>query len=347
MIHIDFTPEQIDALHHERFHHPHPRVQLKMEAVYLKSRGLPHQEICRLARISENTLRSYLRQYREGGLERLKRTDWSGTTSGLDEHRQSLEDYFRENPPRSTAEAASAIERLTGIRRGQTQVRRFLTGMGLKFRKLGMIPAKADADKQAKFLDEELWPRLRQAQRLRRVVCFGDAARFVHGTFLGYLWCFVRLLVRGPSGRKRFNVLGAIDAITHELTTVVNDTVIDAMAVCELLRRLSARYAGLPVTLVLDNARYQKCEVVRMLAAELRIELLYLPSYSPNLNLIERLWKFVKKEVLSCRYYEDFTRFQAAIVGCLEGVEGKHRAAIASLLTLNFQTFEESQVLAA
>jgi transposase len=347
MIHIDFSPEQIDALHHERFHHPHPRVQLKMEAVYLKSQGLPHQEICRLTRISENTLRSYLRQFQDGGVERLKRTDWAGTESELGGHRETLEDHFRNHPPRSTAEAAAEIERLTGIRRGPTQVRQFLKAMGLKFRKLGMIPAKADADEQAEFLDQKLWPRLRQAQRLRRVVCFVDAAHFVHGAFLGYLWCFTRLLIRGPSGRKRFNVLGAIDAVTHELTTVVNDTVIDAMAVCELLGKLSARYAGLPVTLVLDNARYQKCEVVRSLAARLGIELLYLPSYSPNLNLIERLWKFVKKEVLLSRYYEDFPRFREAIVECLEGVQGKHKAAIASLLTLNFQTFEDPQILAA
>jgi transposase len=347
MIQIDFTPEQIDALHHERFHHPHPRVQLKMEAVYLKSQGLPHQDICRLARISENTLRTYLRQFQEGGVERLKRTDWAGTESELDEHRGALEDHFRKSPPRSTAEAAAEIERVTGIRRGLTQVRKFLKGMGLEFRKLGMIPAKADAQEQAEFLDEKLLPRLRQARRLRRVVCFVDAAHFVHGAFLGYLWCFVRLLVRGPSGRKRFNVLGAIDAITHELTTVVNDTVIDAMAVCELLRNLAARYAGLPVTLVLDNARYQKCEVVRRLAEQLGIELLYLPSYSPDLNLIERLWKFVKKEVLTCRYREDFTRFRAAIMDCLEGIEGKHKDAIASLLTLNFQTFKEPHILAA
>ena len=347
MILIGFTPQDIDALHHPRFHHPHPRVQLRMEAVYLKSQGRPHQEICRLVRISENTLRSYLRQYQEGGIERLKRIDWAGATSELDEHRPSLADYFREHPPRSTAEAAAAIERRTGIRRGQTPVRRFLKGMGLKFRKRGMIPAKADADEQAKFLDGKVWPRRRPARRLRRAVCFVDAAHFVHGAFLGALWGFVRLVGRGPSGRKRFNGRGAIDAITHELTTVVNDTVIDATAVCELLRTLAGRYAGLPLTRVLDNARSPKCEVVRRLAAELGIELLSLPSDAPNLNRIERLWKFVKKEVLTCRSYEDFSRFQAAIVECLEGVEGKHKAAIASLLTLNFQTFEQPQVLAA
>jgi transposase len=347
MIAIDFTPADIDALHHERFHHPHPRVQEKMEAVYLKSQGLLHKEICRLSRISENTLRSYLRQFREGGVERLKRLDFAVPRSELADHREALEDYFRKNPPRSTGQAVADIERLTGIRRGLTQVRKFLTGMGMKCRKLGMIPAKADAAEQQKFLDERLWPRLRQAQRLRRVVCFVDAAHFVHGPVLGYLWCFVRLLMRGPSGRKRFNVLGAIDAVTHQLTTVCNDTVVNAETVCELLRTLSARYAGLPLTLVLDNARYQRCALVQELAEALRIELLFLPAYSPNLNLIERLWKFVKKECLSCRYHEDFTRFKAAIVECLEGVEGKHEAAIKSLLTLKFQTFEEPQLLAA
>ena len=347
MIHIDFSLRDIDALHHERFHHPHPRVQIKMEAVYLKSQGLPHKDICRLLRISENTLRAYLRQFQEGGVERLKRTDWAGNQSELDEHREALEDFFRNNPPRSTAQAAAAIERITGIKRGLTQVRKSLKGLGLEFRKLGMIPAKADADEQRKSLDDRLLPRLRQAQRLRRVACFVDAAHFVHGPFLGSLWCFVRLLVRGPSGRKRFHVLGAIDAVTRELTTVVNDTVVDAMAVCELLRKVSARYAGLPLTLVLDKARYQRCEAVKRLAEELGIESRYLPPYSPNLNLIERLGKFVKKQVLSCRYSEDFARFQEAIVECLDQVEGEHRSAIASLLTLKFQTFEEPQLLAA
>ena len=235
MIPTDFTPEDIDALHHERFHHPHPRVQEKMEAVYLKSQGLLHKEICRLSRISENTLRSYLGQFREGGVERLKRLDFAVPRSELADHREELEDYFRKDPPRSTGEAAAAIERITGIRRGPTQVRKFLTGMGLKCRKLGMIPAKADADVQRKFLDEKLWPRLRQARRLRRVVCFVDAAHFVHGPYLGYLWCFVRLLMRGPSGRKRFNVLGAIDAVTRELTTVTNGKTIDATAIGEVL----------------------------------------------------------------------------------------------------------------
>lgn len=219
--------------------------------------------------------------------------------------------------------------------------------MGLKFRKLGMIPAKADAAERRKFLDERLWPRSEQARRPRRVVGSVDAAHFVHGTSLGYLGCFTRLLIRGPSGRKRFNVPGAIDAVTRELTTVTNDTTIDATTIREPLRKLSARYPGLPLTLVLDHARYRRCEPVQLPAAELRIELRYLPASSPNLNLIERLWRFVKEEVLTCRYYEDFARFKATIVECLEQVEGKHSQAIASLWTLKFQIFDNPQLLAA
>jgi len=177
-------------------------------------------------------------------------------------------------------------------------------------------------------------------------VYFVDASHFVLASFLGWVWCFVRLYVRAASGRQRYNVLGALNAVTHEVATEINTTYITATSVCALLQKIAARAGSVPVTLALDNARYQRCALVQGLAKELGIELLFLPSYSPNLNLIERLWKFVKKECLSCRYYEDFARFKEAIAECLDGVEDKHKSSIRSLLTLNFQTFEEPQLLA-
>ena len=96
---------------------------------------------------------------------------------------------------------------------------------------------------------------------------------------------------------------------------------------------------GRPLTLVLDEARDQRCVVVQAWAEALRIEWLFRPASAPNLNLFERRWKCVKKEGLSCRFDEDFRRFQAALAECLEGVEGKHKLSIASLRSLNFQTF--------
>jgi transposase len=94
-----------------------------------------------------------------------------------------------------------------------------------------------------------------------------------------------------------------MNVVAHELITVTNEACINGESVCELLRKISGLGLLLPITLVLDNARYQKCIIVRELAAELNIELLYLLAYSPNLNLIERLWKFVKKQYLYSIHY--------------------------------------------
>ena len=117
--------------------------------------------------------------------------------------------------------------------------------------------------------------------------------------FLGYLWSFTRIFIKAPSGRQRFNVLGAINAISKELVLVTNTSYITSIQICEMLVKIARRRTqGVPLTIVLDNARYQRCQLVSAKAEELGIELLFLPPYSPNLNLIERLWKFVKKEVL-------------------------------------------------
>ena len=117
------------------------------------------------------------------------------------------------------------------------------------------------------------------------------------------------MCVRAASGRQRYNVLGALNATTHHLIRVTNDGYITSTTVCELLRKIAA--LNLP-TLVMDNARYQRCHLVQNLAKELNIELLFLPSYSPNLNLIERLWKFVKKTALNSRRHANFADFQTA-----------------------------------
>jgi transposase len=188
---------------------------------------------------------------------------------------------------------------------------------------------------------------LAEARRGQRVVYFVDASHFVLGSFLGWLWCFARLFVRAASGRQRHNVLGALNAVTHELLTVVNTTYVTAESVCTLLRQVATQSVRVPMTLVLDNARYQRCALVQGLAKELGIELLFLPSYSPNLNLIERLWKFVKKEVLNSRHHQDFKKFQEAIDNCLAELPTKHRQQLTTLLTHKFQTFDNVSVLNA
>ena len=203
---------------------------------------------------------------------------------------------------------------------------------------------------QKRFLDEELRPKRDAAVRGEGHVLFVDAAHFVYGTFLCRLWPIARVFVRAASGRQRFNVLGAWDAVTRELISVTNTTVVNTATMCELLQAVAARYGrGLagPVTLVLDNARYQRNAVVMALAEQLGITLLFLPSYSPNLNLIERLWRFTKRRACYGKYHPNFADFKAAVQDVLDQVSTNYADDLASLMTLNFQVFQDVSLLAA
>jgi transposase len=342
---VEFSTAEREALQYWRFHHPHPRVQGKMEVLYLKSQGVSSAEVCRLCAISRSTYARYLREYRSGGMEKLQEVPSSRRHSELADYRVLMAADFRHRPPASVAEAAQRIEQLTGLKRGPTQVRQFLKSLGMKPRKVGQIPAKADVEAQAAFKTEALEPRLADAQAGQRLVFFMDAAHFVLAPFLGVVWCFARVFVKAPSGRQRFNVLAALNATTRDLFTVTNLTYITSATVCELLRLVAGAHPDIPLTVVLDNARYQRCQLVQNLAQSLGIELLFLPPYSPNLNLIERFWKFVKKQCLYSKYYADHYAFQQAIRTCIAQAPTHCRAELASLLTLKFQTFKAVPVI--
>ena len=136
------------------------------------------------------------------------------------------------------------------------------------------------------------------------------------------------------SGRKRYNVLGAINAITHDLCCYCNETYINSLGVCDLLKMIkSICDNNNPITVIMDNAKYQRCSMVKELALKLNIELFFLPSYSPNLNIIERYWKWLKKDCLNCKYYETFTDFKNAIDSSLSKIiQHEYKAAFDSLL---------------
>jgi transposase len=151
MLQLSFTEEEIQALDYQRYHHPHPRVQRKMEALLLKARGLPHHQIARCVGICENTLRSYLEQYQAGGIEALKDLQFHRPTSELEAHRDTIEIAFRHHPPTTIPEAVKRIEELTGLKRSPTQVGIFLKKLGLKRLKTAGVPAKCDVHKQATF----------------------------------------------------------------------------------------------------------------------------------------------------------------------------------------------------
>lgn len=225
--------------------------------------------------------------------------------------------------------------------------------LGLKWRGLAAIPlppkktVEEQAATQSEFLESQLEPLLEAARAGQGQVFFVDAAHFVMGSFLCCVWCLVRLLIRGGSGRKRSSVLGAWNAVTHELVRITTDATVSAETVGALLREIAALGLPGPISLVLDNARYQHCALVMALAKSLNINMVFLPSYSPNLNLIERLWKFVKRTVLYGRHYGTFAEFCAAIEDCLGKIPTEHHERLRALMTHNFQTFDPASFLAA
>jgi len=134
-------------------------------------------------------------------------------------------------------------------------------------------------------------------------------------------------------------VLGALNAITHQVVSICSEGNIDSWSVTALLFEIRKLSNGLPISLILDNARYQRCYLVEHTAKLMNIELVFLPAYSPNLNLIERFWKFLKKKCLYSKYYSTFNEFTGAIQQCVEKAHVENKEELETLLTHSFQSF--------
>src|SRR5664280_744515 len=291
--------KQLDELFPEMTLNTNSRVRIKCLVVYLRKIGYQRKEIAEIARINEDTVTNYTKKYDESGLQGLLEENYHQPKSQLEPYTEQLNELFKKQLPHTVNQAIEMIDKETGIRLKPSACRAFLKKMGMKCRRCGVVPGKAMEDErqrqdQQEFHDKTLMPYLDEAKQGNRTVLFVDAAHFVMGAFLGMVWCFVRLLLPSASGRKRHNVLGAYDPIAHEAITVTNDTYINQDVFCEFLEKISKAYAdsGRPITLVLDNARYQKCPSVTNKAKELNIELLYLPPYSPKVTRNKYLHNF-------------------------------------------------------
>ena len=158
MIRIEFNEEEIEALQEGKQTHPEQQVRRRMETLHLKALGYSHQQIGTIVGISQKTLRGYLRLYQKGGIEALRQRHYYQPQSALEAYRAILSEEFESQPAQTMKEAAERIEQLTQVRRSPDQVRRYLTKLGLKRRKTGQLPAKADPQAQTDFLKKNLNP---------------------------------------------------------------------------------------------------------------------------------------------------------------------------------------------
>ena len=172
------------------------------------------------------------------------------------------------------------------------------------------------------------------------VLYFLDASHFVMGAFRGRVWSVVRRWVRTASGRQRFNVLGALNFVTKKVETIVSATYITSTEIVAMLVKLRELHSGV-INIILDNARYQRCKLVTEKAAVLGINLVFLPTYSPNLNLVERVWKFVKSRILNAAYHETFQVFCDNIETLVDRLQFDFKDEMDSLLSDKFHAVDE------
>jgi transposase len=320
------------------------KIRQRMLCIILKFYGLEHRLIALILMCHRNTVGNYLRIYGELGLSGLQQLHYVSGESELEAHWLNIDSALEKQPPRTLKEAATKIFKITGIKRGLSQVSTFLKKHGLKSRKTGFIPAKACLEQQATFLAKVIKPLLKKAKKGKCAVLFLDSAHFVMAPFVSNVWCKKRVFIKASPGRYRLNVIGVVDAVSRKFLGLYNESYITATTVVELLESISVTYKKLPVHIILDNAKYQHCQFVKDAAARLGITLVFLPTYSPNLNLIERLWKFVKAEACAGKYFETKEDFKNAILDFLNTLDTKQRKKeLKSRLSHNFQLFTHAQ----
>lgn len=344
MLTLRISAEELKEVNYERYHYPCPKIRIRFSVVSLMAEQTSIQQAARLAGVHRNTVTTCIRSFNKGGIPSLKQLHYKRHQTSFSSYESTIEQSLRDEPPRSSQQAAARIEQLSGAPISPERARVFMRRIGMRCLRMGHIPGNADPVKQGQFLANTMEPLIGAAKKGKRELFFLDSAHFILEPFICMVWCFVRLFVKAGSGRNRINVLGAINAITHQLETVINTTYITATEVVELLGRIRAKHKGRAIDVVLDNARYQHCDLVRNAAKRLRINLVYLPPYSPNLNLIERLWKLIRKKVLHGKYYDQAEKFHSAIRSAVQKVnqDPGWKAELASLLTLKFQLFAQN-----
>ncbi len=294
-----------------------------------------------------NFVRDLIHKYNKEGLESvLEIKPQTGRPGKIAPYLNEIDTALEKAVPKCSSEAMSIIEKTSGVKISVSYARQLLHKLGYSFRKLQPIPGKADADKQAEWI-KDMQPVMEEAKEGKRKLFFMDAAHFTLEAFLCHVWCKEPLYLRSGAGRNRFNVLGCINPFTFDFIESHSMVYVNAEQVKEFLVKVRNASGEIPVSIVLDNARYQHCNVVKEKAAELNIELIFLPPYSPNLNIIERLWKYTRRYVLAGKHFASPADFHEALRYFFEDDFNNQISGLSSLLTLNFQSFKNAHLLCA
>jgi len=322
-------------LHLER----NARYSDRIKCILQLDSGKSAESIAEYLFLSRNSVANYLKRYQECGIDELVSDDYQGSECRLSEtQRQELALHLEENLYQTVAAIRDHIQGTYKIKYSLSGLRHLLARLGFVYKKPKAVPGKADKKAQLKFLrliEEKLAENPENS-----AVYYADGTHPQHNTHCSYGWIKKgqHKEVKTNSGRQRVNINGVINA--HNPTDVVIEegASINAQSTIALLKKLERNNPTLEhIFVVADNARYYRNRLVKEFLATSKIKILFLPPYSPNLNLIERLWRFLKKVVLYNQYYEKFRDFRMAILNFFKNIK-QHKAQLNSLMTLKFHT---------
>lgn len=305
----------------------------RIKVILLLDQGRTYKNIAEYLFLDQGTIANYRKRYKEGGLEGLIIDDYSAKRCFLTEDQQlELSLHLESQIYLSVKDIVAYIEKTYGIQYTVSGATKLLKTMGFTFKKPKPVPGKADKKKQKDFIT--IYNRLKSHGK----VYFSDSTHPQYNPVISYGWIRkgIEFDVFTNSGRFHLNINGAVcidelDIIARTCETVNGDSI------CDLLKAIKNKNPlEKNLYLVLDNAPFNRSKKVRALAKELKIKLVYLPPYSPNLNPIERLWKFFKKKTLYNQYFESFEDFSNACVNFFRYAR-KYRGELQTLLTDNFR----------
>lgn len=309
----------------------------RIKTILLLDQGWSYRQVAEALFLDDSTLRDWIKQYEHHGIDELLTDHFTGGKKQLSEAQiETLKAELRSTVYVTAADICRYAEREFGLCYTPEGLVKLLHNIGFVYKKTKRIPGKADAEKQEAFL-REVYEATKQKMQPGDQLYFTDGVHPQHNVVASYGWIEkgTEKEVRSNTGRKRLNVNGAI-SLNHEVV-VRDDESINAQSTIALYKQLETKHPSGTIYVIADNARYYRAKIVGEYLDNSRVKQIFLPPYSPNLNLIERLWKFMHKEVLHNRYYETYDKFKEAIYQFFEKINtGGYAAQLASLLTENF-----------
>lgn len=284
----------------------------RLRVVWFKSEGQKHSTIAHLLHLSLNTVTDCLKRYLRGGRDAVCALQYQGKQPMLNAEQQDVVKLELKTQIYHTAQQVIGfVERQWGISYSVRGMQHLLRRLGLSYTKNRLVPSKADPEAQRQFV--QWFQQVRAGLGPHDRLYFSDAVHVKHNAEAGYAWSEVGAPPQIPSnsGRQRYNVLGAYCTQTYEHVFLLTEENIRQDWVMKLLTQLRAKHPGQgTIYLILDNARYNHAKRVKEQAKAQGMTLKYLPPYSPNLNLIERLWKFMRKTLFKDKCRSTFAVFK-------------------------------------